>query len=142
MNLPISWSRFLLASFSRFLPAPPLAAFIEAYYFSEAEAPAQPGKERCLPNGQIAIVINLGHEMLRVAHQPADQLQCFRGGVLHGAFSQCSVIDRCGMSSFLGELSTTIMTVPVAGGNTGSTRRADAPELLHRSEFSSHLLNL
>jgi AraC-like DNA-binding protein len=80
-------------SFSRFLPVPPLATSIEAYYFSETKAPAQTNKERCLPNGQVAIVINLGHEMLRAARQPANQLQSFRGGVLHGAFSQCSVID-------------------------------------------------
>ena len=98
-----------MASFSRFLPASPLATSIEAYYFSETEASAKPGKESCLPTGQMAIVINLGHEVLRVAHQPDNQLQSFRGGVLHGAFSQCSVIDP-------GTLVTTISICFKPGG--------------------------
>ncbi|GCE29073.1 hypothetical protein KDA_45570 [Dictyobacter alpinus] len=39
-------------------------------------------------------MINLGHETLRVSNARAsDQFQSFHGGVLHGAFSQFSVID-------------------------------------------------
>jgi len=42
----------------------------------------------------MALVINLGHEMLRVSHrEDADQFQSFHGGVLSGAHSQFSVLD-------------------------------------------------
>ncbi len=77
----------------RFLPSPPLSALVEAFYFSEGEASLQT-KERRLPDGRVALVINLGHEMLRVSHrEQADQFQSFHGGVLSGAHSQFSVLD-------------------------------------------------
>jgi len=42
----------------------------------------------------VALVINLGHAVLRVAHRGHDdQFQRFHGGVLNGAFSQSCVID-------------------------------------------------
>lgn len=51
-------------------------------------------QERCLPNGSMAVVINLGHDTLRAAGpEHAGQLQSFHGGVFNGAFSQYSVID-------------------------------------------------
>jgi hypothetical protein len=51
------------------------------------------------------MVINLGHDTLRVAHLPhADQFQCFHGGVLTGAFSQFSVIDTTTMVTTLSHL--------------------------------------
>lgn len=77
----------------RFLPSPPLSAYVEAFCFSEGEA-ALHTKERRLPDGRVALVINLGHEMLRVSHrEDADQFQSFHGGVLSGAHSQFSVLD-------------------------------------------------
>lgn len=76
-----------------FLPAPPLAAYVEAFSFYEGDAPLH-ARERCLPNGQVALVINLGHDTLRVSsRQHGNQFQHFHGGVLHGAFSEFSVID-------------------------------------------------
>lgn len=85
---------FLLAVLSRFLPSPRLAAYIEAFCFCEGDASLHSKKERCLPDGRVALVINLGHDTLRVANlQRTDQFQSFHGGVLHGAFSQFSVID-------------------------------------------------
>lgn len=79
---------------SHFLPSPPLSAYIEAFCFSDGDASQPPKKERCLPNGQVAMVVNLGHDTLRVSNAPtSDQLQSFHGGVLHGAFSRFSVID-------------------------------------------------
>src|SRR5258708_8434548 len=87
----IYW-RFVLTVY-RFLPSPPLSASVEAFYFAEGEASLQT-KERRLPDGRVALVINLGHEMLRVAHREhADQFQSFHGGVLSGAHSQFSVLD-------------------------------------------------
>ena len=78
---------------SRFLPSPPLSAYVEAFCFTEGEATLQT-KERRLPDGQVALVINLGHELLRVSHrEDADQFQSFHGGVLSGAHSQFSVLD-------------------------------------------------
>ena len=77
----------------RALPSPPLSAYVEAFCFSEGEA-ALHTKERRLPDGRVALVINLEHEMLRVSHrEDADQFQSFHGGVLSGAHSQFSVLD-------------------------------------------------
>ena len=77
----------------RFLPSPPLSAYVEAFCFSQGEA-AFHAKERRLPDGRVALVINLGHEMLRVSHrEDADQFQSFHGCVLSGAHSQFSVLD-------------------------------------------------
>src|SRR5260370_14994740 len=87
----IDW-RFVLTVY-RFLPSPPLSASVEAFYFSEGEASLQT-KERRLPDGRVPLVINLGHEMLRVSHREyADQFQSFHGGVLSRAHSQFSVLD-------------------------------------------------
>jgi methylphosphotriester-DNA--protein-cysteine methyltransferase len=83
-----------MAVLSCFLPSPPLSAYVETFAFHEGDASLPPSKERCLPDGRVAVVINLGHDTLRVAnHRHADQFQSFYGGVLHGAFSQCSTID-------------------------------------------------
>jgi AraC-like DNA-binding protein len=77
----------------RFLPAPPLSALVEAFCFSEGEASLQT-KERRLPDGRVALVMNVGHERLRVSHrEQAEQFQSFHGGVLCGAHSQFSVLD-------------------------------------------------
>src|SRR5450755_1284035 len=90
-GVSIDW-RFVLTVY-RFLPSPPLSASVEAFYFSEGEASLQT-KERRLPDGRVALVMNLGHEMLRVSHpEHADQFQSFHGGVLSGAHSQFSVLD-------------------------------------------------
>ncbi|MBO0780324.1 MAG: helix-turn-helix domain-containing protein [Ktedonobacteraceae bacterium] len=99
-EVTLNW-RLVLALF-RFLPSFPLSASIEAFCFYEGDTSQAPRKERCLPNGQVAMVINLGHDTLRVAHLPyADQFQCFHGGVLTGAFSQFSVIDTTTMVTTL-----------------------------------------
>ena len=95
-EVPKDW-RLTLALF-RYLPSPPLSAFVEAFCFYERDASEVPRKERCLPNGQVSMVINLGHDILRVAHLlPADDFQYFYGGVLTGAFSQFSAIDTTTM---------------------------------------------
>ncbi len=99
-EVTIDW-RFTLALF-RFLPSPPLSAYIEAFCFYEGDASPSPSKERCLPNGQVAMVVNLGHDTLRVAHlQHTEGFQRFHGGVLTGAFSQFSVIDTATMVTTL-----------------------------------------
>ena len=75
----IDW-RFVLTIY-HFPLSPPLSASVEAFCFSEGEASLQT-KERRLPDGRVALVINLGHEMLRVSHREhADQFQSFHGGV-------------------------------------------------------------
>ncbi len=90
-GVSIDWR--LVLTVYRFLPSPPLSAYVEAFCFSEGEA-ALHTKERRLPDGRVALVINLGHEMLRVSHrEDADQFQSFHGGVLSGAHSQFSVLD-------------------------------------------------
>lgn len=87
---------------SRFLPSPPLSAYIEAFCFSDGEASLPPKKERCLPNGQVAVVVNLGHDTIRVANlQHADQFQHFHGSVFTGAFSRFCVLDTTTMVTTL-----------------------------------------
>jgi AraC-like DNA-binding protein len=82
-----------LAVLSRFLPSPLLAAYIEAFGISEGDAELST-KERCLPDGRMAMIINLGHDTLDVSTpRHSGQFQSFHGGVLHGAFSQVAVID-------------------------------------------------
>jgi AraC-like DNA-binding protein len=95
-GISIDW-RLVLAVY-RFLPAPPLSAYIEAFYFSEEEVPLQ-ARERRLPDGRVALVINLGHERLGVAPREAsDQFQSFQRGVLSGAHSRFCVLDTTTMS--------------------------------------------
>ncbi len=87
---------------SRFLPSPPLSAYIEAFYFSDGEASHPPRQERCLPNGQVAVVVNLGHDPIRVANlQHTDQFQQFHGSVFTGAFSRFCVLDTATMVTTL-----------------------------------------
>ncbi len=109
----IDW-RFVLTVY-RFLPSPPLSASVEAFCFSEGETSLQT-KERRLPDGRVALVINLGHEMLRVSHREhADQFQSFHGGVLSGAHSQFSVLDMT-------TLVTTMYVCFKPGGETNDDR--------------------
>src|SRR5260370_3165317 len=90
-GVSIDWR--LVLTVYRALPSPPLSAYVEAFCFSEGET-ALHTKERRLPDGRVALVINLEHEMLRVSHrEDADQFQSFHGGVLSGAHSQFSVLD-------------------------------------------------
>jgi AraC-like DNA-binding protein len=92
----IDW-RLILALY-RFLPSHPLSVFIEAFCFYEGDASPSLQKERCLPNGQVGVVINLGHDSLRVANlSHANQFQSFHGSVLTGAFSQFCVLDTTTM---------------------------------------------
>lgn len=82
----------------RFLPEKPLLDYIESFCFAETDAPLHT-RERCLPSGSLAVVINLGHATLRVAYgKQADAFQSFQHGVLHGAFSRSSVIDPTTMT--------------------------------------------
>jgi len=99
-GVTIDWR--LILTLYRFLPSSPLSAYIEAYCFSEGEASLFPRKERCLPNGQVGVVVNLGHDTLRVANLPhADQFQRFHGSVFTGAFSQFCVLDTATMVTTL-----------------------------------------
>jgi AraC-like DNA-binding protein len=101
-----------LAIFECTQPSPPLSAYIETFSLHEGDAPLHPQKERCLPNGQMAIVINLGHDTIQVAnHQHANQFQSFYGGCIHGAFSEYSTIDT-----------TTLVTTMSINFKPGGTR--------------------
>jgi AraC-like DNA-binding protein len=82
-----------LTVLEKFLPSSPLSTYIENYCFYEGDAPLHT-KERCLPTGSMAVVINLSHDTLRVAlRERDDQFLSFHGGVLNGAFSEFCVID-------------------------------------------------
>ncbi|GHO45648.1 helix-turn-helix domain-containing protein [Ktedonospora formicarum] len=88
-----------LTSLYRFLPSPPLAAFIEAFWLSDGPV-SLPTRERCLPDGSMAVIINLGHDLLRASHQArAGIFQSFHGGVFSGASSHSSIIDMSTMGT-------------------------------------------
>src|SRR5260370_35649706 len=90
-GVSIDWR--LVLTVYRALPSPPLSAYVEAFCFSEGET-ALHTKERRLPDGRVALVINLEHEMLRVSHrEDADQFQSFHVGGLSGAHPQFPVLD-------------------------------------------------
>ena len=65
-GVSIDWR--LVLTVYRFLPSPPLSTYVEAFCYSEGEE-ALHTKERRLPDGRVALVINLGHEILRVSHR-------------------------------------------------------------------------
>jgi AraC-like DNA-binding protein len=76
-----------------FRPPPLLAAYVDTLCFYEGEASLHT-KERRLPDGSVALVINLGHDTLGVAPpEHPNQFQRFSGGVLSGVHSQYAVLD-------------------------------------------------
>ncbi|GLV60939.1 hypothetical protein KDH_77570 [Dictyobacter sp. S3.2.2.5] len=144
---------------NRFLPSAPLSSCIECYCFYDGGTLAPAGQERCLPNAQAAIIINLGHDTMRVGdRQRSGAWQAFHGGVLHGAFSQFSCIDTStmvstisvcfkpgGMRAFLplpaGELANQVVELSMLWGSDtadlreqllSATNRAAMVEILER----------
>ncbi|MGA3024412.1 MAG: AraC family transcriptional regulator [Bryobacteraceae bacterium] len=77
----------------RHIPQPPLSALVECLWYWEG-APATHAKERLLPNGESAIIVNLRDEPIRV-YDARDITRCHSYGhaVLSGARSNCFVID-------------------------------------------------
>ncbi len=77
----------------RHIPRPPLSALVGCLWYWEG-APATHAKERLLPNGECAIIVNLRDEPLRIydAHD-VTRYSSYGHAVLSGARSDCFVID-------------------------------------------------
>jgi len=91
-----------LLVFRRYVPQPPLAAFVEAFYLSEGDVPLH-SKDRRLPDGSMELVINLHEDSIRVYdREHSDQARSFRGCVLSGAHSEFSVLDTSTLVSTIG----------------------------------------
>lgn len=77
----------------RFIPAPPLAAFVRCFWYAEG-APQPHARERLLPNGEAAIVFNLRDEPMRLydGDDPERSTDCGLAA-FSGARTNCFVID-------------------------------------------------
>jgi AraC-like DNA-binding protein len=84
------------------LPRPPLSAFVETFWLYEGDAPAH-ARERRLPDGTMALVINLRHDLIRIydRHSP-DRFRDHRGSVISGAHATYSLLDTPSTASVLG----------------------------------------
>ena len=88
--------------FLTYVPQPPLAAFVDMFWFHECCEPPH-AKERRLPDGSIQLTINLREDMLRVYdRQDHEQFQSFSGCLLSGMRSQFVVIDAARLTSTIG----------------------------------------
>ncbi len=79
----------------RYIPRPPLSAFVACLWYSEG-APDTHVKERLLPNGEAAIIFNLCDDPLRISDaQNIARYNSYGHAVLSGARANCFVIDTC-----------------------------------------------
>lgn len=84
------------------VPHPPLSAFVDLFWSYEGTPPAHP-KERRLPDGSMAIIINLHHDLIRIYdRQHPDQFQVHRGCLISGAHSVYTLLDSASQTAVLG----------------------------------------
>lgn len=91
-----------MATPHRYVPRPPLAAFVESFWLYEVERPLH-AKERRLPDGTMGLVINLHDDLIRLydAHHP-DHCTDYRGYVISGAHTTSVLLDTASLVSTLG----------------------------------------
>jgi AraC-like DNA-binding protein len=85
-----------------YIPAPPLAAFVRCFWYWEG-APRPHARERLMPNGEAALVINLREEEMRLYE--ADHLDRYTScGVagLTGPRTGCFAIDTASQDRVIG----------------------------------------
>lgn len=85
-----------------YIPPPPLADHVALLWRQSNHLPAHP-KERCLPDGSVEWILNLGEDDLPIypnAH--ASHLEWARDGVVMGAHSRYFVIDTAHPVTILG----------------------------------------
>jgi AraC-like DNA-binding protein len=83
-------------------PQPPLAAFVELFWFYASDAPAH-GLERRLPDGSLSLIINLRDDRICVYdRQRPDQFQAHPGSLISGAHSTFTLIDTADQQALLG----------------------------------------
>lgn len=86
----------------------PLSAFVEILWSYESNPsahtdPLAPTKERHLPDGSMALIINLRDDLIRIYDQQhPDQFQSYRGCIISGARSTFTSIDPTSQAAMLG----------------------------------------
>jgi AraC-like DNA-binding protein len=105
--------------FLAYNPPPPLADFVELFWYCDGYA-EQASKERVLPTGDIQLVISLGDDQLRTYHaRNAEKSQTYRGPLLCGPRSECSIIDTRPLASSMGVLFKPGSAFPFLGTPVG-----------------------
>ena len=91
-----------MASHHRYIPQPPLSAYVESFWLYEGERPAH-AKERRLPDGSVGLVFNLDDDLIRV-YDSRDQVAfcSYRGTVLSGPQSGYVLLDTASLITTLG----------------------------------------
>jgi AraC-like DNA-binding protein len=88
--------------FARHVPAPPLAQYVEWFWFYEGFFPGHT-REHVLPDGSFELVINLREETRKLFdRRDAARFESFRRGWISGTHSQYIVIDAVPDSSMMG----------------------------------------
>jgi len=86
----------------RYIPQPPLSAYVESFWLYEGERPAH-AKERRLPDGSVGLIFNLHDDLIRI-YDPRDQetSHSYRGALLSGPQSGYVLLDTASLISTLG----------------------------------------
>jgi AraC-like DNA-binding protein len=113
--------------FQSYIPQPPLANFVEMlWYFQGYEGASS--RERVLPTGDAQLVISLDDAPLR-AYEGDDgqQLQSYRGPLLCGPRSKCSIIDTAPLGSSMGVQFKPGGVFPFLGASAGELHNQNVP---------------
>ena len=91
-----------MAIHHRYVPRPPLAAFVESFWLYEGERPPHP-VERRLPDGGMGLVINLHDDLIRLYDvRNPDQYTDYHGCVVSGAHATSVLLDTASLVYTLG----------------------------------------
>ena len=91
-----------MTSHHRYVPRPPLSAFVESFWLYEGER-AQHPRERRLPDGMMGLVINLCDDRIRLYDcRNPDRYTDYRGCVISGAHATCVLLDTAHLVATLG----------------------------------------
>jgi AraC-like DNA-binding protein len=96
-------SYFIYIMFYRdYVPPPPLSDFVDRIWFSEGYVAAHK-RERVLPNGSMALVINLREDRFRIYDgENHNRFEAFSGSIVCGTRSEPVVIDSPEDASLMG----------------------------------------
>jgi len=85
-----------------YIPRPPLSDFVEMFWFHQGQS-APHAKERVLPNGSMALIVNLQDDKFRIYDSASDEsARTIPGSLVAGARSEYAVIDAPNQTSLIG----------------------------------------
>jgi AraC-like DNA-binding protein len=113
--------------FLSYIPRPPLANFVELFWYFEGYGQAN-SRERVLPSGDAQLVISLDDAPLRnYEGDDGEQLQSYRGPLLCGPRSKCSIIDTAPLGSSMGVQFKPGGVFPFLGASAGELHNLNVP---------------